>query len=78
MDLAAGATGQTPQGGRGSRGGCCFLQEVVESLGAAPLCSKPLSQSPPEFCRGVNTSQGHPTSRVLSPIGDRREMMDSR
>ena len=76
--LAAGAMGRTPQGGQGSRGSCCFLQEVVESLGAPPLCSTPLFQSPPDFCREVNTSQGCPTSRVLSPIGVRREMMDSR
>lgn len=50
LDFAVGATGWTY--GQGSHGGCCFLQEVVENLRAGPFCSKPLSQSPPEFCRG--------------------------
>lgn len=58
--------GLDPAGGSGQS---WWVQAVIESLGTALLCSKPLSQSHPEFCRGVNTSQGLPISWVLSPLG---------
>lgn len=51
-----------PAAGQGSCSRGCFLQEVVPSLGAVLFHSKPLSQSPAEFCRRVNSSRSCPVS----------------
>lgn len=62
-DLAPGAMGWILQGGQGSHGGCFFLQEVVESLGAALLCLKPLSQSPRVLEGGLTAARAAPRPR---------------
>lgn len=66
LDLATGASGRTLQGGQGRP----WWVLLSAGDGGKPRGSSALLKTPfPEFCRGVNTSQSHPMSWVLSPIG---------